>query len=126
MSKDGGGGLEPIMLPERSDLKAQWDRIHADWTALKAYQDTMSSEDASRMEAALLRLVAQIRAALPMYAQRDVKAPQSFPWPRIIYSIIGACLTCCCCTMVLYPWLKSYRKRTKLEAQAAVPQADDV
>ena len=61
------------------------------------------------METALLRLVTQLEAAMPLYSLEDVEAPEPSLWPAVIYSSLGVGLLLCCCLCGFF--LASARKK---------------
>ncbi|CAK9009312.1 unnamed protein product [Durusdinium trenchii] len=123
--RDGGGGLSEIMLPERQDLLTQWEQVDSAWQQVRGY---LRTDPISRLESAILQLVAELTKIIPLYAMMDVKDPDTFPWPTLVYSIIGALILSCCCVMVILPWALSRRRATKTPHNGATVRsaADEV
>lgn len=113
--RDGGGGLSGIMLPERQDLLTQWEQVDGAWQQVRGY---LRQEPISRLESAMLQLVAELTKIIPLYAIEDVKDPDAFPWPILAYSIIGFFILTCCSVMVMCA-LSSRRRKTPASGAAS-------
>ncbi|CAE7903136.1 GABBR2, partial [Symbiodinium sp. KB8] len=106
---NGGDGL-PAILPERQDMKLQWEAIDSAWQAYKPA--VTSGQGTGQITMTLDAVQAELRAAVPIFSIPDVVIAETSPWIFVATFGTMALILLCCSALGCFMYRSAHRSKS--------------